>query len=97
MFLQTIFIFTRVINPRSNLNLWAHTLTELWAWHKKPTELVQRQASPWDDPNRRPSHADRRKSLEIETMQNEYNRLDISKTVRKRIQPFMNLLQLRAA
>jgi hypothetical protein len=80
-----------------NLNLWAHTLTELWAWHKKPTELVHRQASPWDDPNRRPSHADRRKSLKIQIMQYEYNRLDISTSVRKRIQPFMDLLQLRAA
>lgn len=80
-----------------NLNLWVHTLTELWAWHKKPKELVHRQASPWDDQDRRPSHADRRKSLKLEIMQYEYNRLDISKAVRKRIQPFMELLQLRAA
>lgn len=80
-----------------NLNLWAHTLTELWAWHKNATELVHRQASPWDDPNRRPSHADRRKSLKQEIMQSEYNRLDISAALRKRIQPFIELLQLRAA
>lgn len=80
-----------------NLNLWVNTLTELWAWHKKPAELVQRQASPWDDQDRRPSHADRRKSLKLEIMQYEYNRLDIPKAVRKRIQPFMELLQLRAA
>jgi hypothetical protein len=46
-----------------NLNLWLHTLIELWAWEQPATKLRDRSASPWDDPNRRPSHADRRNAL----------------------------------
>jgi hypothetical protein len=46
-----------------HLNLWMHTLVELWAWHKPKHQICDRRDSPWDDPNRRPSHADRRKAL----------------------------------
>ena len=54
-----------------NLNLWMHTLVELWAWNKSGTELVDRSDSPWDDPDRRPSHANRRKALRKYIRQNE--------------------------
>jgi hypothetical protein len=40
--------------------LWTYTLTEAWAWGRAAAELVDRAASPWDDPARRPSHADKR-------------------------------------
>lgn len=46
-----------------HLNLWAYTLVELWAWGRPEEELVDRSASPWDAEWRRPSHADRRKSM----------------------------------
>lgn len=46
-----------------HLNLWAYTLTELWAWDKPKEELVDRSRSPWDCESRRPSHADRRNAL----------------------------------
>lgn len=46
-----------------NLNLWMHTLVELWAWRRPHDELADRQDSPWDDADRRPSHANRRKAL----------------------------------
>lgn len=46
-----------------HLNLWAHTLVELWAWDRPEEALVDRTASPWDAEWRRPSHADRRKAL----------------------------------
>jgi hypothetical protein len=46
-----------------HLNLWLHTLIELWAWDQPPARLCDRRSSPWDDPNRRPSHADRRNAL----------------------------------
>lgn len=45
------------------MNLWAHTLVELWAWDRPEDQLVDRSASPWDAEWRRPSHADRRKAL----------------------------------
>jgi len=46
-----------------NLNLWMHTLVELWAWRRPHEQLVDREDSPWDDTDRRPSHANRRKAL----------------------------------
>jgi len=46
-----------------NLNLWMHTLVELWGWDKSARSLVDRDNSPWDDAARRPSHANRRKAL----------------------------------
>lgn len=55
-----------------NLNLWVHTLVECWAWNKPTEELCDRSESPWDDPKRRPSHADRRKALRHQTLHNEY-------------------------
>ena len=53
-----------------NLNLWMHTLVELWAWDRGGGRLVDRSESPWDDPERRPSHADRRKALRKQIMHN---------------------------
>jgi hypothetical protein len=55
-----------------NLNLWVHTLVEAWVWHKPADEIRDRRNSPWDDPERRPSHADRRKALRRQTLHNEY-------------------------
>lgn len=46
-----------------HINLWLFTLIELWAWSRPAEELVDRTAQPWDDPHRRPSHADRRQAL----------------------------------
>ncbi len=42
--------------------LWVFTMTEAWAWDRPATELVDRSAAPWDDPERRPSHADKRRA-----------------------------------
>ena len=56
-----------------NLNLWMHTLVELWAWHKDPGQLIDRSDSPWDDPRRRPSHANRRNALRRWVLQNEFS------------------------
>jgi hypothetical protein len=47
-----------------HLNQWAHALVELWAWHQPKAVLCDRTTSPWDDADRRPSHADRRKALQ---------------------------------
>jgi len=54
-----------------NLNLWMHTLVELWAWDRPGEQLVDRSDSPWDDATRRPSHANRRNSLRRWILQNE--------------------------
>jgi hypothetical protein len=54
-----------------HLNLWMHTLVELWAWDKPHEQLCDRSDSPWDDAERRPSHANRRKALRRWILQNE--------------------------
>lgn len=57
-----------------HLNLWMHTLVELWAWNHKAQQLVRRGDSPWDTSERRPSHADRRKALQAEVLSAEFSR-----------------------
>jgi hypothetical protein len=46
-----------------HLNLWLHTLIELWAWTRTHGQLCDRGDCPWDRADRRPSHADRRNAL----------------------------------
>ena len=58
-----------------HLCLWMHALVELWAWDKSKAEICDRRDSPWDDPHRRPSHADRRKALRGNILQLEYQSL----------------------
>jgi hypothetical protein len=48
--------------------LWTYTLTEAWAWGQGDGVLVDRRASPWDDPTRRPSHADKRRAWRRELL-----------------------------
>ncbi len=55
-----------------HVNLWVHTLIELWAWRRSHRQLCDRRASPWDKPERRPSHADRRKALCRSSIHNEF-------------------------
>lgn len=58
-----------------HLNLWMHTLIELWAWDRTQEQLCDRADSPWDDPARRPSHADRRNSLRRVCIEQEFSAL----------------------
>jgi hypothetical protein len=54
-----------------HLNLWLHTLIELWEWARAHQELCDRSASPWDEAERRPSHADRRNALRRQCLETE--------------------------
>jgi hypothetical protein len=58
-----------------HLNLWMHTLVELWSWNRPHGELCDRSRSPWDDADRRPSHADRCKALRRQIMEHELSTL----------------------
>ena len=58
-----------------NLNLWMHTLVELWSWNRPSEAICDRTDSPWDDAERRPSHANRRKALRQEVMRTELLKL----------------------
>jgi hypothetical protein len=55
-----------------HLTLWVHTLVELWAWRRPASQLRDRRDSPWDDPERRPSHADRCNALKREGLCEEF-------------------------
>jgi len=68
-----------------HLNLWMHTLVELWAWNRPHAELCDRSASPWDDPERRPSHADRRKALRRHIMQTELSAITAAWSLPRKI------------
>jgi hypothetical protein len=54
-----------------NLNLWMYALVEAWAFDKGEAELVDRSQSPWDEEDRRPSHADKRKALQRQMLREE--------------------------
>ncbi|MDZ7617254.1 MAG: hypothetical protein U1E05_09630 [Patescibacteria group bacterium] len=42
-----------------HLNQWLSTLVELCCWDLSQPELADRRERSWDNPDRRPSHADR--------------------------------------
>ena len=56
-----------------HVTLWLHTLIELWAWDQPAKQLRNRSASPWDDAERRPSHADRRNALRRACLQQTFS------------------------
>ena len=68
-----------------HLNLWMHTLVELWAWNRTHAQLCNRRDSPWDDPERRPSHADRRKALRRHIMQTELSSITATWSLPRKI------------
>jgi hypothetical protein len=69
-----------------HLNLWLHTLIELAAWSRPVKALVDRQASPWDDPDRRPSHADRRNALRRLCLEEEFRAGSAGQPLPRKIQ-----------
>ncbi len=80
-----------------NLNLWMHTLIELWAWKRPGEQLCDRSDSPWDDALRRPSHANRRKALRQHIIRNELSTITaVWRLPRKIIQLAESLMALTA-
>ncbi len=54
-----------------HLNQWLFTLVELCTWDQSELELIDRKDRPWDNPDRRPSHADRRRTVARQCLQEE--------------------------
>lgn len=80
-----------------HLCLWMHTLVELWAWGRSKAEICDRRDSPWDDPSRRPSHADRRKALRRNILELEYQSLARCRRAARQIAAFAQQLVKLAA
>ena len=80
-----------------NLIGWWHTLVELWAWDRPQSRLRDRSDSPWDKPERRPSHANRCQELRREALQEEYSSLPSVGGLRPKIRRFIQRLMRRVA
>ena len=74
-----------------HINLWLHTLTELWAWGRSEQELVHREDSPWDDRERRPSHADRRKALQAACLEHEFSQRLPQRQMKQKFQTLLRI------
>ncbi|MFO0871494.1 MAG: transposase [Pirellulales bacterium] len=55
-----------------HLNQWCYALVELATWDTDPSSLIDRSDRPWDNPTRRPSHADRRRTISREMLRETY-------------------------
>jgi len=51
-----------------HLNQWVYTLVELVSWDIAKPQLTDRSNRPWDNPDRRPSHTDRRSAIAREML-----------------------------
>jgi hypothetical protein len=80
-----------------HLNLWMHTLVELWAWNQSSEELCDRSLSPWDWMPRRPSHADRRNALRRTCFHNELSAVERNHEIKPRIKMLLKTLLSLAA
>jgi hypothetical protein len=56
-----------------HLNQWMYTLVELCCWDVPQSELSDRRARSWDNPDRRPSHADRRRWISRQMLQKQFH------------------------
>lgn len=80
-----------------NLNLWVHTLIEVWGWDRSARELSDRSDRPWDDAARRPSHADRHKAVRRAMLEEEYQHLNVPEPWSRKIRHLLeNVLRLVA-
>jgi len=55
-----------------NLNTWLYSLVELACWDRPLEQLVDRRDRSWDNPERRPSHADRRRAIRREMLEKQF-------------------------
>ena len=55
-----------------HLNQWLYTLVELCSWDHEKSVLTDRGDRPWDNPDRRPSHADRRRAIGREMLEKQF-------------------------
>jgi hypothetical protein len=80
-----------------HLNLWMHTLVELWGWNKTADQLCDRSLSPWDCLPRRPSHADRRNALRRNCFQNELLAVELNHQITPQIKKLLKTFASLAA
>lgn len=57
------------------MNCWMYCLVELESWDVLGEDLVDRSDRPWDNPNRRPSHADRRRAIRSKMLSKRFSKV----------------------
>ncbi len=67
-----IFASLKAIPFLRNLNQWMYTLVELCSWDVAKPKLTDRSNRPWDNPDRRPSHTDRRSTIAREMLRKQF-------------------------
>ncbi|MFQ5732073.1 MAG: hypothetical protein ACE5KM_08965, partial [Planctomycetaceae bacterium] len=72
--------------------LVTHPLVELWSWRRSGTTLRQRSDRPWDEPSRRPSHADRFKTLRKQVLHESFSKLPRPQRAKRKIQTLFKAL-----
>jgi len=78
-----------------NINAWLFSLVELECWDAPMEQVVDRSDRPWDNPDRRPSHADRRRKIAHEMLRNRLlTELPAAQLTPKTIELFDELLCL---
>lgn len=80
-----------------NLLLWLYSLIEWWSWDKSETELSDRSDSPWDQTDRRVSHAEKRKSLQQACLGAEYSQGSSWRSLPRKIRQLIQGLVKMAA
>ncbi len=55
-----------------HLNQWMYALVELCSWDSSLEALADRSERPWDNPDRRPSHADKRRAISREMLRKQF-------------------------
>ena len=79
------------------MNMLLFGMTELATWESSQKELVDRSESPWDNGERRPSHADRRNFLRRAMLARDfYGALRGAKITTKIIRTLEKLMRLAA-
>jgi len=74
---------------------WLYAMVELECWDEPAERLVDRSDRPWDNPGRRPSHADRRRQITRKMLRETFlNDLQNDPNERKIQQRFEQLLAL---
>ena len=77
------------------MNMLLFGMVELATWHRTSKELIDRKLCPWDDMNRRPSHADRRNFLRHCILATEFNAALNSLSINRKLKSTLNrLIQL---
>jgi hypothetical protein len=80
-----------------HISAWVHVLIERWAWGQPKEAICDRSESPWDNAERRPSHADRRKALQRQCLGTEFLHRVAGQALTPEIQEFVGRVIRHAA